>query len=76
MSSTVVPLASGSVVNDSVTVELIRPLESPAVVRITWPMAATVMTPERFAAASLSVVGVMDRALHALAETHGGDAKR
>jgi hypothetical protein len=34
--------------HDSITVQLIRPADMPAIVRIAWPLQATVISPREF----------------------------
>ena len=64
-----ITLSAGPVTStDVLTVELITAIETPAIVRVTWPAAPTVMDPRRFPAMSLAVVALMDQALVALRE--------
>ena len=47
-SSPITPLASNQVNHDQLTIELIEPDGMPAMVRIVWPSAPTIVDPKRF----------------------------
>jgi len=48
MNHPITPLASGQVNHDHLSVELVEPDGMPAVVRIVWPTAPTIVDPKRF----------------------------
>jgi hypothetical protein len=67
--STLIPLAFRPISSaDQISVELVTPPDAPAIVRVTWPMAASVSDPGRFPAVALAVIAVMDDAMTALAQ--------
>jgi hypothetical protein len=47
-SSPITPLASAQINHDHLTVELVEPDGMPAMVRIVWPNAPTIVDPKRF----------------------------
>ena len=47
-SSPITPVASNQVNHDQLTIELIEPDGMPAMVRIVWPSAPTIVDPKRF----------------------------
>ena len=48
-------LASGQINGDMIMVELVEPIDAPAVVIVKWPQAPTVTDPRRFILASAAV---------------------
>jgi hypothetical protein len=62
-------LASGPVTKaDQLTVELIEPTGSPAVIMLRWPLAASVTDPGRFPATCNAILAVLAAASVRLAE--------
>jgi hypothetical protein len=72
-SSPITPLASAQVNHDQLKVELIEPLESPALIRITWPEKPTIIKAERFPDVAAAVAQLFARAHIVLAslKAHG-----
>jgi hypothetical protein len=66
------PLASAEINHDQLKVELIEPLESPAVVRITWPAQPTIIKPERFPDVAAGLTNLFARAHVVLASLKAG----
>jgi hypothetical protein len=62
-------LAEGPITStDQLVVVLVETEETPPVVLLHWPMAASVANPARFPAVALAVIAVMDKAMIRLAE--------
>jgi hypothetical protein len=56
------PLASGQVNHDQLAVELVEPAGMPAMVRIVWPSAPTIVDPKRFPDTAATVAQLFARA--------------
>jgi hypothetical protein len=67
------PLASAEVNHDQLKIELVEPDRMPAVVRITWPAAPTIVDPKRFPDVASVIAQLFARAHIALAslKAHG-----
>jgi hypothetical protein len=72
-SSPITPLASGQVNHDHLSVELVEPDGMPAVVRIVWPIAPTIVDPKRFPDTAAAITQLFARAHIVLAalKAHG-----
>ena len=72
-SSPITPLASNQVNHDQLTIELIEPDGMPAMVRIVWPSAPTIVDPKRFPDTAATVAQLFARAHIVLAalKAHG-----
>jgi hypothetical protein len=70
--SPITPLASAQVNHDRVKIELVEPLESPAVVRISWPAQPTVVDPKRFPDVAAQIAQLFARAHVTLAALRAG----
>jgi hypothetical protein len=66
-------LASGMVNHDRLLVELIEPADSPAFIAITWPSAATIVTPASYPAVAAAITRIIAESATALArwKAHG-----
>jgi hypothetical protein len=62
LSSPITPLASSQVNHDQLVVELVEPDGMPAVVRIIWPSAPTIVNPKRFPDTAATVAQLFARA--------------
>jgi hypothetical protein len=67
------PLASGQVNHDQLAVELLEPDGLPAMVRIVWPSAPTIVDPKRFPDTAATIAQLFARAHIVLAalKAHG-----
>jgi hypothetical protein len=67
------PLASAQINHDQLKVELIEPDAMPAMVRVVWPTAPTVIDPKRFPEVAAAVAQLFARAHIVLAslKAHG-----
>jgi hypothetical protein len=63
----ITPLASAQVNHDQLNVELVEPDTMPAVVRITWPLQPTVVSPARFPEAAATIARLFAEAHTVLA---------
>jgi hypothetical protein len=72
-SSPITPLASAQVNHDQLKIELIEPDSMPAMVRIVWPAAPTVVDPKRFPDVAAAIAQLFARAHIVLAgiKAHG-----
>ena len=72
-SSPITPLASGQVNHAHLSVELVEPDSMPAVVRINWPTAPTIVDPKRFPDTAAAITQLFARAHIVLAalKAHG-----
>jgi hypothetical protein len=61
-SSPITPLASAQINHDDLSVELIEPDSMPAVVRIVWPAAPTIVDPKRFPDVAAAIAQLFARA--------------
>ena len=68
----VTPLASSQINHDPLKVELVEPDNMPAVVRIIWPMQATVADPKRFPDMAAQIAQLFARAHIVLAALKAG----
>jgi hypothetical protein len=68
-----IDLASGMVNHDRLLVQLIEPADSPALVAVSWPSAATVSAPADYPATAAAIVCVISESATALArrKAHG-----
>ena len=73
MNHPITPLASAQINHDHLKVELVEPDTMPAMVRIVWPDAPTVVDPKRFPDAAAAVAQLLARAHIVLAslQAHG-----
>jgi hypothetical protein len=62
MNHPITPLASGQVNHDHLKVELVEPDNMPAVVRIVWPTAPTIVDPKRFPDTAAAIAQLFTRA--------------
>jgi hypothetical protein len=62
MNHPITPLASGQVNHDHLKVELVEPDNMPAVVRIVWPTAPTIVDPKRFPDTAAAIAQLFARA--------------
>ena len=62
MNHPITPLASAQINHDHLKVELVEPDTMPAMVRIVWPEAPTVVDPKRFPDAAAAVAQLFARA--------------
>jgi hypothetical protein len=69
----ITPLASAQVNHDQLRIELVEPEAMPAVVRIVWPAAPTVVDPKRFPDVAAAIAQLFARAHIVLAslKAHG-----
>jgi hypothetical protein len=58
----ITPLASSQINHDQVRIELIEPEAMPAMVRIVWPSAPSVVDPKRFPDAAAAIAQLFARA--------------
>jgi hypothetical protein len=72
-SSPITPLSSAQVNHDQLKIELIEPDSMPAMVRIVWPAAPTVVDPKRFPDVAAAIAQLFARAHIVLAgiKAHG-----
>lgn len=72
-SSSRTDLASGMVNGDRLLVELIEPADRPPLVAVTWPTAATVVTPAAYPQTAAAVTRLISESAIALArwKAHG-----
>jgi hypothetical protein len=61
-SSPITPLASSQVNHDSISIELIEPNVMPSMVRIVWPLQASLIDPKAFTDAAAAVAQLFARA--------------
>jgi hypothetical protein len=71
-SSPITPLASAQVNHDDLKVELVEPDGLPPMVKITWPMTASVIKPERFPDVAAQIAQLFARAHIVLAALKAG----
>jgi hypothetical protein len=73
MNHPITPLASSQINHDHVKVELVEPDAMPAMVRIVWPAAATMIDPKRFPEVAAAIAQLFARAHIVLAslKAHG-----
>jgi hypothetical protein len=71
-SSPITPLASAEVNHDHLKVELVEPDTMPAVVRIVWPAAQTIVDPKRFPDVAAAIAQLFARAHIVLAGLRAG----
>ena len=73
MNHPITPLASAQINHDHLKVELVEPDTMPAMVRIVWPDAPTVVDPKRFPDAAAAVAQLFASAHIVLAslQAHG-----
>jgi hypothetical protein len=65
-------LASAQINHDHLKIELIEPQDMPAVVRIVWPAAPTVVDPKRFPDVAATIAQLFARAHIVLAALKAG----
>jgi hypothetical protein len=68
-------LASAQINHDHVKVELVEPDSMPAVVRIIWPAAPTIVDPKRFPDVAAAVAQLFARAHIVLAALKAGGGR-
>jgi len=61
------PLASGQINHDQLAVELVEPDSMPAVVRVVWPLQATIVTPASYPAVAAVITRIIAESAIALA---------
>ena len=72
MNHPITPLASSQINHDHLNVELIEPPDAPAIVRIVWPTAPTVVDPKRFPEVAAAIAQLFARAHIVLAALKAG----
>jgi hypothetical protein len=70
--SSITPLASSQINHDQLKVELVEPDTMPAMVRIVWPAAPTVVDPKRFPDVAAAIAQLFARAHIVLAGLKAG----
>jgi hypothetical protein len=70
--SSITPLASRQINHDQLKVELVEPDTMPAMVRIVWPAAPTVVDPKRFPDVAAAIAQLFARAHIVLAGLKAG----
>jgi len=70
--SSITPLASSQIHHDQLKVELVEPDTMPAMVRIVWPAAPTVVDPKRFPDVAAAIAQLFARAHIVLAGLKAG----
>jgi hypothetical protein len=60
--SNITPLAHGQINHDHLSVELIEPDSMPAMVRVVWPTAPTIIDPKRFPETAATIAQLFARA--------------
>ena len=68
----ITPLASSQINHDQLKVELVEPDTMPAMVRIVWPAAPTVVDPKRFPDVAAAIAQLFARAHIVLAGLKAG----
>jgi hypothetical protein len=63
---------SGHVNSDLITIELVEPIDAPAVVVIRWPQAPTVADPRKFSTVANAVARILAAATVRLAQIRAG----
>ena len=73
MNHSITPLASAQINHDHLKVELVEPDTMPAMVRIVWPDAPTIVDPKRFRDVAAAIAQLFARAHIVLAglKAHG-----
>ena len=61
-SSPITPLASAQINHDSISIELLEPNAMPPMVRIVWPLQASLIDPRAFPDAAAAVAQLFARA--------------
>jgi hypothetical protein len=72
MNHPITPLASSQINHDQLKVELVEPDTMPAMVRIVWPAAPTVVDPKRFPDVAAAIAQLFARAHIVLAGLKAG----
>jgi hypothetical protein len=72
MNHPITPLASSQINHDQLKVELVEPDTMPAMVRIVWPGAPTVVDPKRFPDVAAAIAQLFARAHIVLAALKAG----
>ena len=69
----ITPLASSQVNHDTITIELLEPDATPPIVRIVWPLQASLIDPKAFPDAAAGIAQLFARAHVVLAslKAHG-----
>ena len=62
MNHPVTPLASAEVGHDTVSIELLEPADLPPMVRIVWPLQASLIDPKAFPDAAAAIAQLFARA--------------
>jgi hypothetical protein len=70
--SQITPLASSQINHDQLAVELVEPDRMPAMVRIVWPNAPTIVDPRRFPDTAATIARLFARAHVVLAALKAG----
>ena len=68
----ITPLASAQINHDHLAVELVEPDDMPAMVRIVWPNAPTIVDPKRFPDTAAAIAQLFARAHIVLARLKAG----
>jgi hypothetical protein len=68
----ITPLASAEVGHDSISIELLEPSAMPPMVRIVWPLQASLIDPQAFPDAAAAVAQLFARAHIVLAAIRAG----
>lgn len=61
-SSPITPLASGNVNHDTISIELLEPNAMPPMVRVVWPLQASLIDPKAFPDAAAAIAQLFARA--------------
>jgi hypothetical protein len=72
MNHPITPLASGKVNHDTITIELLEPNAMPPMVRIVWPLQASLIDPKAFPDTASVVATLFARAHITLAALKAG----
>jgi hypothetical protein len=70
----VTSLASGQINHDRLIVELIQPTDPPAFIAVSWPSAATVVTPASYPATAAAITRIIAESATALARWNCGNS--
>ena len=65
------PLASGPVNHDQITVELVEPPDTPAIVAIKWPTKPSITTPDAYSNVAAACMQILSAAVIELAAIRG-----
>jgi hypothetical protein len=72
MNHPITPLASAQINHDTITIELVEPDSRPPMVRVVWPLQASLIDPKRFPDSASAVATLFARAHIVLAALNAG----